>query len=491
MMGATMSSNCGAGCCFSDGHPMDADDVLFTFRVYLDEAVHSPQRDLLIVGGQPIGVEKIDSTHVRFRLAQPYAAAERIFDSVDILPRHLLEKAWHDGKLGEAWTLNTPPDQIAGLGPFRLKEYVPGEKIVLERNKYYWKVDQQGNRLPYLDQIEFRFVPAEDAQVARFIAGEADILNRVGARNFELLRNETRTKGEQLEDVGPGLEYNFLFFNLGPVDAARFPEIASRQAWFRDAKFRRAISAVVDREAIVRLVYGGRASALWGHVTPANRAWLNAALPKPARSVERARRLLQDAGFHWTGDDVLTDASGKPVRFSILVSASSPERGQMATIVQDDLKKLGIQTQVVSLEFRALVDRVLNSRQYEACILGLVSGDADPNPEMNVWLSSGGSHLWNPSQKQPMTPWEAEIDRLMRQQMTTLDHAQRKRLYDRVQQIAAENLPLICLASPDILVAARKNLGNFQPAVVDHYTLWNAEQLYWRQPSGARARGVQ
>ncbi len=479
------------GLLFSDGHPMDADDVLFTFRVYLDEAVHSPQRDLLIVGGQPIGVEKIDSTHVRFRLAQPYAAAERIFDSVDILPRHLLEKAWHDGKLGESWTLNTPPDQIAGLGPFRLKEYVPGEKIVLERNKYYWKVDQQGNRLPYLDQIEFRFVPAEDAQVARFIAGEADILNRVGARNFELLRNETRTQGEQLEDVGPGLEYNFLFFNLGPVDAARFPEIASRQAWFRDAKFRRAISAVVDREAIVRLVYGGRASALWGHVTPANGAWLNAALPKPARSVERARRLLQDAGFHWTGDDVLTDASGKPVRFSILVSASSPERGQMATIVQDDLKKLGIQTQVVSLEFRALVDRVLNSRQYEACILGLVSGDADPNPEMNVWLSSGGSHLWNPSQKQPMTPWEAEIDRLMRQQMTTLDHAQRKRLYDRVQQIAAENLPLICLASPDILVAARKNLGNFQPAVVDHYTLWNAEQLYWRQPSGARARGVQ
>ncbi len=476
---------------FSDGHPMDADDVLFTFRAYLDEAVHSPQRDLLIVGGQPVSVEKVDATHVRFRLAQPYAAAERIFDSIDILPRHLLEKAWHDGRLGEAWNLNTPPAEIAGLGPFRLKEYVPGDKIVLERNKYYWKVDQKGNRLPYLDQIEFRFVPAEDAQVARFIAGEADILNRVGARNFELLRSEASTKDEQLEDLGPGLEYNFLFFNLGQVDARRFPDIAARQAWFRDTRFRQAISAAVDREAIVRLVYGGRASALWGHVTPANRLWLNAALPRPARSVERARRLLQDAGFHWNGDGGLTDSSGKSVQFSILVSASSPERGQMATIIQEDLKKIGIQTQVVSLEFRALLDRVLNSRQYEACILGLVSGDADPNPEMNVWLSSGGSHLWNPNQNQPMTPWEAEIDRLMRQQMTTLDHAQRKLLYDRVQQIATENLPLICLASPNILVAARKNLGNFEPAVVDHYTLWNAERLFWRQPSGAPVRGVQ
>jgi peptide/nickel transport system substrate-binding protein len=475
---------------FSDGHPMDADDVIFTFRAYLDEAVHSPQRDLLVIGGQPIGVEKVDATHVRFRLAQPYAAAERIFDSVNILPRHLLEKAWHDGKLGDAWSLNTPPAEIAGLGPFQLKEYVPGVKIVLYKNKYYWKADQKGNRLPYLDQIEFRFAPAEDAQVARFMSGESDILNRVGARNFELLRGEASTRDDQLEDLGPGLEYNFLFFNLGPVDAQRFPDIAARQTWFRDVRFRQAISAAVDRDAIVRLVYGGRATALWGHVTPANPQWLNRAVPKPPRSVERARRLLQDAGFRWNEDGGLKDASGKPVEFSILVSSSSPERGQMATIIQDDLKKLGIQTQVVSLEFRALLDRVLNSRQYEASILGLVSGDADPNPEMNVWLSSGGSHLWNPTQKQPMTAWEAEIDGLMRQQMTTLDHAQRKRLYDRVQQIAAENLPLICLASPNILVAARRNLGNFQPAVVDHYTLWNAEQLYWRKPAAARIQGA-
>jgi len=475
---------------FSDGHPVDAEDILFTFRAYLDEAVHSPQRDLLVIGGQPIGVEKVDATHVRFRLSQPYAAAERIFDSVAILPRHLLEKAWREGKLGDAWSLNTPPAEMAGLGPFQLKEYVPGDKIVLSKNKYYWKVDQKGNRLPYLDQIEFHFVPAEDTQVAQFIAGEADILNRVGARNFDLLSGEARTKDGHLEDAGPGLEYNFLFFNLGQVDAQRFPEIVARQAWFRDVRFRQAISAAVDRDAIVRLVYGGRASALWGHVTPANRVWLNAALPKPAQSIERARRLLQDAGFRWNEDGGLMDASGKPVQFSILVSSSSLERGQMATVIQEDLKKLGIQTQVVSLEFRALLDRVLNSRQYEASILGLVSGDADPNPEMNVWLSSGGSHLWNPSQNQPMTAWEAEIDRLMRQQMTTLDHAHRKQLYDRVQQIAAENLPLICLASPNILVAARKNLGNFQPAVVDHYTLWNAEQLYWRQPAGARAQGA-
>jgi peptide/nickel transport system substrate-binding protein len=467
---------------FSDGHPMDADDVLFTFQVYLDEKVHSPQRDLLLVGGQPVTVDKLDSYRVRFRLAQPYAAAERIFDSLAILPRHLLESAWREGKLAEAWSLNTTPSAVAGLGPFRLKEYQPGERIVLERNPYYWKTDRQGNRLPYLDRLEFRFVPAEDAQVLRYMSGEADVLNRVGSRNFEMLRQDARTRGDQLQDLGPGLEYNFLFFNLGPVDARRYPEIAARQTWFGNVGFRQAISAALDREAIARLVYGGRAAPLWGHVTPGNRLWVNTTLAKLPQSLDRARQILRGAGFRWNREEALLDPSGRRVEFSIVASSSSPERLKMATLIQDDLKNLGIKIQVVSLEFRALLDRVLNSREYEACILGLVSGDVDPNPEMNVWLSSGGSHLWNPGQKEPMTPWEAEIDGLMRRQMTTLDHSDRKGLYDRVQQIAAENVPLLCLASPNILVAARKDLGNFQPAILDHYTLWNVEQLYWRTP---------
>lgn len=468
---------------FSDGQPMDADDVVFTFQVYLDEKIHSPQRDLLIVAGEPIHVEKLDPLRVRFRLAQPYAAAERIFDSLAILPRHLLETPWREGKLAEAWNLNTAPGAIAGMGPFRLKQYVPGEKIVLERNPYYWKTDRNGTRLPYLDQLEFRFVSSEDSQVARFISGDADILNRMGARNFELLRQDARTKNDQLIDAGPGLEYNFLFFNLGPLDGRQYPEIAAHQNWFRDVAFRQAVSAALDRDAIVRLVYGGRAAPLWGHVTPANRVWRDTNLPHPPQSIERARSLLRERGYRWASDGSLMDASGKAVDFTIIVSASSPERVQMGTIIQDDLRKLGMRVQVVPLEFRALVDRILNSRNYEACILGLVSGDTDPNPEMNVWLSSGGSHLWNPNQPKPTTTWESEIDGLMRQQMITLDRAKRKQIYDRVQEIAAGNLPLIYLASPDILVAARQNLGNFQPATLDHYTLWNVEQLYWRHPA--------
>ena len=164
---------------FSDGQPFDADDVLFSFQLYLDEKIHSPQRDLLVVGGKPIEVQKIDPYTVRFTLAQPYAAAERIFDGLAMMPRHLLEKPYKEDKFASAWILTTPSAEIAGMGPFRMKDYVPGQKIVLERNPYYWKADRSKNRLPYLDELVFLFVGNEDAQALRFQAGDTDIISRI------------------------------------------------------------------------------------------------------------------------------------------------------------------------------------------------------------------------------------------------------------------------------------------------------------------------
>jgi peptide/nickel transport system substrate-binding protein len=95
-----------------------------------------------------------------------------------------------------------------------------------------------------------------------------------------------------------------------------------------------------------------------------------------------------------------------------------------------------------------------------------------------VWVSTGGTHLWHLNETKPATPWEAEMDRLMNQQLTTLNYETRKRLYDQVQQIVAQNLPVICLASPDILVGAKDRIGNFHPAILDPYALWNVEELY-------------
>jgi len=476
---------------FSDGHPFDADDVVFSFSLYLDEAIGSPQRDLLVIDGKPLVVSKLDQYTVRFTLPRPYAAAERLFDGLAMLPRHLLEKAYREGKFDQTWTLNAGASEIAGLGPFRVKQYVSGQHLVLERNPYYWKVDRNNNRLPYLDELVFLFVGSEDQQVMRFEAGETDMVSRLSAENYALLSNEQAHSGWQLADLGPSLEYNFLVFNLNDLGPKKLDDVAKKQAWFGDLGFRQAVSAAIDRDSIVRLVYGARGTALWGNVGPGNKLWINQTLPHPQRSLDTARQLLKAAGFSWDSSGQLLDTSRQPVEFSIVTSSSNTQRMKIATLVQDDLAHLGMQVHVVPLDFRSMIDRVFQSFNYEAAIMGLGGGDPDPNPEMNVWLSSGATHLWHLGETQPATPWEGEVDHLMQQQMVTLNYEKRKRLYDRVQQLVSENLPFIFLATPNVLTGAKAQIGNFHPAVLDHYTLWNADQLYLRtQPRAVERAGI-
>ena len=466
---------------FSDGVPFDADDVIFSFKVYLDENLHSPHRDLLMIGNKPIRVEKLDQFTVRFIFPSPYAPLERLFDTLPMLPRHLLEKDYLEGKIAQSWSLDTAPDKFAGLGPFRLKQFVPGQRVVLERNPYYWKVDSKGQKLPYLDEMTFLVVPNQDAQVVRFESGETQIISGLSGDNFAALEPEQQSRNFKLYDAGPSLEYNFLMFNLND-DTGKFPEIARRQKWFRDVRFRHAVSAAIDRDAIVRLVYHGRATPLATHVSPGNKLWFNHAIPAPVRSVDKAKQLLRSAGFSWNARGALMDSYGEPVEFTILVSSSNQQRLQMATLILEDMKQVGITAHVVSMESRASVDRVLNSHEYDSVIMGLAPGDVDPTPDNNVWMSNGQTHLWHLGEKTPATPWEAELDRLLQKQLITLSYAERKKLYDRFQQIEAQQLPMIYLATPNVLVGAHENLGNFQPAVIEQYTLWNAEELFWHTP---------
>jgi len=323
----------------------------------------------------------------------------------------------------------------------------------------------------------------------RFESGDTDLISRLSSDNFTLLHREHDRTHAQLADLGASLEYNFLLFNQNDLSTKKLDVVSQKQKWFRDLKFRQAVSAAIDRDSIVRLVYGTRGSALWGNVGPGNKSWINNSLPHPARSLENARQLLKSAGFLWNKSNILVDPSGQVVEFSIITSSSNTQRMKMATLIQDDLSHLGMQVHVVPLEFRALIDRVFQSFDYEAAVMGLGGGDADPNPEMNVWLSSGTSHLWHLNETAPATAWEREVDELMQQQMITLDYAKRKKLYDRVQELISQQLPFIFLATPNVPAAANPRVGNFHPAVLEPNTLWNADELYIRsatETAGAR-----
>jgi len=365
------------------------------------------------------------------------------------------------------------------LGSFRLKEYVPGQRIVFERNPYYWKADEAGNRLPYLNELDFLTAGTEDMQVMRFESGESDMISRVGARNFALLERDSARRSFQMRDAGPGLETSFLFFNLNDLPTGASADLRTRQANFLRRNFRQAVSAAIDREAIVRLVYLGRATALASPVAGGNQPWIDTKLPAPVRNVARAKELLAAAGYHWSPNGALLDPQGRPVEFSIIVSSANPERQQMAALVQDDLKQIGMHVDIVPLETRSILDRVGRTFDYDTAMLASITGDADPNPDLNMWLSAGGSHWWHPSQTKPATAWEAEIDGLMRRQLVTPRYEDRKRMFDRVQELLMDNVPLIPLVSPHILTGARAQLANFRPAIMDHYTLWNLDEIFW------------
>jgi peptide/nickel transport system substrate-binding protein len=463
---------------FSDGHPFDADDVVFTFQVYLDPALNTPQRSLWVFDGKPVVVRKLGAYRVAFDMPQPIAVAERIFDGLPILPRHKLEKAYKEGRLKEAWGLRTPPAEIAGLGPFRLKEYVTGQRLVLERNPHYWKQDAAGNRLPYLNELAFAFAANEDMQVMRFQAGESDVITRIAPKNSAVLQRDAARRGYAVRDGGAGFEYSFLFFNLNDSVNPRAP--------WRKAGFRKAVAAAIDHASIVRLVYQGYAVPLASPVAAGNKNWISPRLPRPARSLDKARELLRAEGFRWGRDGSLEDADGQKAAFTLIVGATNPERLQTATLIQSDMKDLGIRVDVVKLETTSLNERVLTKRDYEAAIMALASSDADPNVDINFWLSSGGQHVWNLRQKKASTAWEAEIDGLMRKQLVTRKQEDRKRMFNRVQEVAMENMPLIPLVSPHVLVGAKMNLGNFRPALLEPYALWNVEELYWQ--TGSRPR---
>lgn len=461
---------------FSDGEPLDADDVVFTLTVHADENVGSAQRAYLAPNGEPPLVRRVGDYEVELVLAVPSSAGLAVLDDLVILPEHRLAAAWNEGRLAEMWSLKTPASEVVGLGPFRMREHVPGERLVVEKNPHYWRQDADGNSLPYLDELVFLSVPDEEALILRLQSGEIHLADQLSGDNYAAI--EQRPGPNALHDLGPGFELTFFFFNQN--DGAQ-GDAARRQAWFRDSLFRRAVSSAIDREGMAQLVYNDRATPTIAHMPTTNKRWANTTIERPVRSLEKARELLTEAGFRWDDEGQLLDVEGGRVAWTLMTNASNSKRVAMTAMIQEDLRELGMHVDVVALEFRSMVARLTDTYDYDACLLGLF-GDIDPNHFSNLWPSGGGNHFWR-LRGEVVNDWQTEVDRLMAEQATALDHSTRKSLYDRVQQIVAEQQPLTLLVSPNVLVAARQDLGNFRPSVLEHQVLWNVDELYW--PGGS------
>ena len=439
------------GISFSEGTPFSAEDVAYTVQQLMDPGLHSPTGDAFRSGPGKVETKIISATEISITFPAPVAGLDRQFDQVAILSAHSAKK------------------EMAVLGPFRVADYKAGATVQLKRNPNYWKTDAQGHKLPYLDSIRLDIQPNRDVEMLRFKRGEIDLINSLDSEYFDKL---AATSPQLVHDAGPSLDSEQMWFN----EVAKAPLPAYKKTWFRSANFRRAISEAVNRADLARVVFRGHAQPAVGPVSPANKFWFNAKLKPESYSPDAALKALQGEGFH-LDNGMLKDLNGNDVVFSIITNSGNKSRERMATMIQEDLQKIGIHVNVVTLDFPSLIERMTQTFDYEAILLGLTNVGLDPNEQMNVWLSSSENHQWNPQEKAPETPWEAEIDKLMQAQASSSDPKKRKESFDRVQDIAVEQAPFLYLVNRNALSAIAATVQGAAPVILVPQTYWNVERL--------------
>ena len=449
--GKTITFQLRQGVRFSDGTPFGAQDVQFTMTVLMDPMLHSPTGDAFRSGQGKISAAILTPNRISLTFPAPVAGLEKLFDQVAIM------------------SAGSPKKEMAVLGPFYVAEYKPGAYVALHRNPNYWKHDDAGRALPYLDAVKLEIQSNRDIEMLKFSRNEIHLINAMDADYFDRL---ARSAPDKVRDAGPSLDSEMMWFNQ-----ASEASIASyKLEWFRSRNFRQAVSLSINRDDLCKVVYGGHAIPARGPVSPANKYWFNTQLPQARFDQEDALRLLQEDGFRLV-DGRLVDRGGHPVQFSIITNAGNRSRERMVSMIQADLRAIGMQVNVVTLDFPSLIQRISEAFNYEAAMLGLTNVELDPNEQMNVWLSSSDQHQWNPRQSSPATSWEAEIDRLMRVQASAMDDKTRKRAFDRVQEIVADELPFIYLVNQNALVGVSPALQGVVPVAARPQTYWDIEHI--------------
>jgi peptide/nickel transport system substrate-binding protein len=491
--GLTWTFHLRKGAKFSDGHPITSADVLFSAQVALDETLHPAIQDQLKLNGRPFEFSAPDPHTVVIRTPTPCATMLVTLGSLNIMPKHVLEGPFRSGNFGSAYNVSTPPDQIVTSGPWRLVQYVPGEKTVLGRNPYWFGVDKANKRLPYLNELVYLIVPDQDAADLKFRAGELHAVDNVKPENYRWYADNQQKGGYTLYSLGPEASSRFFWFNLNkvqpPLGGERLPSGKRvgdsvvdpvKHGWFSNPVFRHAVSMAVDRDALIRSVFFGEGTKSWSIAGPSNKEWYTPDLPKYDYEVAESKRLLASIGFKdRNGDGVIEDGRGNPVTFQLKTNADNTMRVATANFVRDDLSKVGIRVILSPMDFNSLVTNLRRDLQYEAILMGSQPGvPPDPANAQNLLRSSGLSHYFFVRQQKPASREEAHIDQLVDKLVTTLDMGGRKAIWKEIQTIWNEQGWFVWLPILNIKLPVSDRFGNVQPSVMAHRILWNIEQVY-------------
>ena len=477
---------------WSDGKPITAQDIIFTFNDIIAAGFgNTSMRDNMMIAGQMPTAQAIDNLTVKFTTPKPFAPFLRQL-GFQIAPKHILEPVIKQGKQSfeSFWGVTTPPNQIITSGMFKLQRYIPAQRVEMIRNPNYYMVDQKGRKLPYLDKYITNIVGDVNNQTLKFEAGEIDALDVRGSEAARFKALEKRSN-YNVFNLGPDSGTMFLTFNLNnrkSMDNKPYVD-PKKQKWFNDINFRTAVDYTLDRESIVANILNGVGAPLFTSESLCS-IYLDPKLKNGhVRNVKLARELLAKSGFKWNKQGKLYDKSNNLVEFTLYTNAGNTERESTGVMIKQDLEELGIKVDFKPIEFNVLVGKLVGSYDWDAVVMGLTGSPLDPYSGKNVWYSQGALHMFNQrslngkeiKSKNDVRPWEKELDNIFDQAAQTIDNSKRKEIYYKYQELVYKEKPFIYIYSALKITAIRKKFGNLHPTPLGG-SFHNLEEIYIKVP---------
>ena len=456
---------------FNDGHILDADDVLFSFYLIMDDNSDTYLKNSLLIPGESIkygnylktSIHKVDNLTVYIELVTPYGLFLHNLQNLIVLPEHVYKSVYMENpqNLFALWKKEADLGKLVGTGPFKISEYANNSHLLLIRNDYYYQYDKKGNKLPYLDEILFIIRKDYSSLYTEFLQNNLDLL-KITPDIMDSLLPYTQTKMDKdfsisLLSAGPSDHSSFLVFNQNPQSQSE-----KKLRLFSEKKFRQAIASALNREEIIKKSMNGIA---YIHDSPlTNKSLYYKSVAHNLYDINRSKKLLNDLALNDIDNDgFLNFPDGENIKLTIETFEENKRNKLTLQVIIENLKSIGIIAEEKLVSMPELVYKLTDSGEWDL-ILSYMFRETDPFLEKNKWLSNGPLHFWHANQETPQTEWEAEIDQIVYKLQVINDFEKRQWELKRFQEIIQEQMPIIFLYTDAEIFAVRNRVGNLIPS---------------------------